>query len=132
MGERALELMCRRALGRAPFGTPLAEQSLIGDWVGRSRIAIDQARLLVLHAARKIDRQGTKAARREIAEVKVAALEAAWTTLDRAIQVHGAMGVSDDTPLARMWALTRALRIADGPDEVHLRSLARREFKQYR
>lgn len=132
MGERALELMCRRALARSPFGKPLAEQSLVEDWIARSRIAIDQARLLVLRAAHMIDTQGTKAARREIAEVKVAALDAAWQTLDRAVQVHGAAGVSDDTPLARMWALARALRIADGPDQVHLRSLARAEIRQYR
>lgn len=132
MGERGLELMCRRALIRSPFGKPLAEQSLIEDWIAHSRIEIDQARLLVLRAAHMIDTQGTKAARREIAEVKVAALNAAWQTLDRAIQVHGGAGVSDDTPLARMWALARALRIADGPDQVHLRSLARAEIRKYR
>lgn len=132
MGERALELMCKRALVRSPFGKPLAEQSLIEDWIARSRIAIDQARLLVLRAAFVIDTQGTKAARGEIAQVKVAALDAAWQTLDRAVQVYGAAGVSDDTPLARMWALARALRIGDGPDQVHLRSLARAEIRKYR
>jgi len=132
IAERALEMLCRRALSRSPFGKPLAEQSLIEDWIARSRIAIDQARLLVLNAARKIDTEGSKAARKEIAEVKVAALDAAWQTLDRAVQIHGAAGVSDDTPLARMWALARALRIADGPDQVHLRSLARAEIRKYR
>jgi acyl-CoA dehydrogenase len=132
MAERSLELLCRRALDRAPFGTLLADQSSVHEWIGRSRAGIDQARLLVLHTAAEIERVGAKAARTSISMVKFAALQSCFDVIDRAIQVHGAAGVSDDLPLARMYALCRALRIADGPDEVHLRSVARAELAKYR
>jgi acyl-CoA dehydrogenase len=126
--ERAYDLMCERARNRVAFGRPLAEQGVVREWIARSRIEIDQARLLTLKASWLIDTVGSKAARVEVAAIKVAALAAAQSVLDRALQVHGAAGVSDDTPLARMYALTRALRIADGPDEVHLRTIARLEL----
>jgi acyl-CoA dehydrogenase len=128
--ERAYDLMCERARTRVAFGRPLAEQGVIGEWIARSRIEIDQARLLTLKAAWLMDTQGNKAARVEVAAIKVSALAVAHAVLDRALQVHGAAGVSDDTPLARMYALARALRIADGPDEVHLRTIARLELKR--
>ena len=126
--ERAYDLMCERARTRIAFGRPLAEQGVVGEWIARSRIEIDQARLLTLKAAWLMDSAGTKAARVEVAAIKVSALAVAHTVLDRALQVHGAAGVSDDTPLARMYALARALRIADGPDEVHLRTIAKLEL----
>jgi acyl-CoA dehydrogenase len=132
MAERALELMCRRAASRVAFGGPLADQGVVREWIARSRIEIDQARLLVLHAAWLMDRKGNKAARTEVAEIKVAALDAARKVIDRALQAHGGAGVSNDFPLARMYTSVRALRIADGPDEVHLRSVARRELAKYR
>jgi acyl-CoA dehydrogenase len=103
---------------------------VIQEWIARSRMELDQAYLLTLHAAWMMDTAGTKAARAEIAAIKVAALEAAQKTIDRALQAHGAAGVSEDTPLARMYATVRAMRIADGPDEVHLRTLARLELKR--
>ncbi len=130
--ERALELMTRRVLHRHAFGGPLADQGVVREWIARSRIEIDQTRLLVLRAAWAIDTAGNAAARMEVAAIKVAALEVAHRVLDRAIQAHGAAGVSDDTALARMYTLTRALRIADGPDEVHLRTVARSELGKYR
>lgn len=130
--ERALELMCRRALAREAFGGPLADQGVIQQWIAWSRIEIDQARLLVLKAAWLMDTQGNRAARTEVAEIKVAALHAAHNVVDRALQTHGGMGVSDDTVLAHLYAITRALRIADGPDEVHLRTIGRRELRKYR
>lgn len=126
--ERAYELMCDRARSRVAFGGPLADQGVVGEWIARSRIEIDAARLLTLKASWLMDTVGAKAARVEIAQIKVAALAAAQAVLERAMQVHGAAGVSDDTPLARMAALTRAFRIADGPDEVHLRTIARLEL----
>ncbi|MFJ9895474.1 acyl-CoA dehydrogenase family protein [Streptomyces sp. NPDC091280] len=129
--ERALELMCRRALNRRAFGGPLAEQGVIREWIARSRIEIEQLRLLVLKSAWLMDTQGNAAARTEVAAIKVAALEVAHRVVDRAVQAHGAAGVSDDTVLARLYAITRALRIADGPDEVHLRTVARRELAGY-
>lgn len=132
MAERALELLCRRALTRAPFGVPLAEQSSVHDWIALSRAGIDQARLLVLHTAAEIERVGAKGARTSISMVKFAALSSCFDVIDRAIQVHGAAGVSDDFPLARMYTLCRALRIADGPDAVHMRSVARAELDKYR
>jgi acyl-CoA dehydrogenase len=132
MAERALELLCRRALVRAPFGVPLSDQSIVHDWIARGRAGIDQSRLLVLHAADQIERHGSRGARQQISMVKYAVLEAAFNVIDRAVQVHGAAGVSDDTPLARMYALSRSLRIADGPDEVHTRSVALAELKKYR
>jgi acyl-CoA dehydrogenase len=132
MAERALELMCRRVTSRVAFGGPLADQGVVREWIARSRIEIDQARLLVLKAAWLMDTQGNKAARTEVAEIKVAALDVAHRVIDRALQAHGGAGVSNDFPLARMYTSARALRIADGPDEVHLRSIARRELAKYR
>ncbi|MFK0150696.1 acyl-CoA dehydrogenase family protein [Streptomyces sp. NPDC090493] len=129
--ERALELMCRRALTRTAFGGPLAEQGVVREWIARSRIEIEQLRLLVLKSAWLMDTSGNAAARTEVAAIKVAALEVAHRVVDRAVQAHGAAGVSNDTVLARLYAITRALRIADGPDEVHLRTVARRELARY-
>ncbi|MGW1715202.1 acyl-CoA dehydrogenase family protein [Streptomyces sp. NPDC002156] len=129
--ERALELMCRRTLTRTAFGGALAEQGVVREWIARSRIEIEQLRLLVLKSAWLMDTQGNSAARTEVAAIKVAALEVAHRVVDRAVQAHGAAGVSDDTVLARLYAITRALRIADGPDEVHLRTVARRELAKY-
>ncbi|MFE2484591.1 acyl-CoA dehydrogenase family protein [Streptomyces mirabilis] len=129
--ERALELMCRRTLTRTAFGGTLAEQGVVREWIARSRIEIEQLRLLVLKSAWLMDTSGNSAARTEVAAIKVAALEVAHRVVDRAVQAHGAAGVSDDTVLARLYALTRALRIADGPDEVHLRTVARRELAKY-
>jgi acyl-CoA dehydrogenase len=124
MGERALELMAGRTLERTAFGTPLARQGVLREWIAESRLALDQARLLVLRAAWLIDTVGAKNAAGEIAAIKVAAPRAASYVLDRAIQAFGGAGVSDDTPLAAMWAQVRTLHLADGPDEVHLRSVA--------
>jgi acyl-CoA dehydrogenase len=132
VAERALRLMCERASTRIAFGKPLAEQGVVQQQIAESRLEIDQARLLVLEAAWLIDRVGAKGAATQIAEIKVAAPRVALAVLDRAIQVHGGMGVSDDVPLASMWAHMRTLRLADGPDEVHLRSIARRELRRYR
>ncbi|MFK0288645.1 acyl-CoA dehydrogenase family protein [Streptomyces sp. NPDC090499] len=129
--ERALELMCRRALTRTAFGGPLADQGVVREWIARSRIEIEQLRLLVLKSAWLMDTSGNAAARTEVAAIKVAALEVAHRVVDRAVQAHGAAGVSNDTVLARLYAITRALRIADGPDEVHLRTVARRELARY-
>ena len=128
MAERALELMCARVVSRTSFGKPLSEQGVIREWIAESRLAIDQARLLVLNAAWLIDTVGASKARTEIAAIKVAAPRAALYVLDKAVQAHGAAGVSGETPLAQMWAQLRTLRLADGPDEVHLRSLAREEL----
>jgi acyl-CoA dehydrogenase len=129
MAERALELMCERARSRVAFGGPLAGQGVVREAIARSRIEIDQARLLVLQAAWMIDRVGPKGARKQIAAIKVVAPNVALTVVDRAIQLHGGAGVSDDTPLASMWAGLRTLRIADGPDEVHLRDVGRLELR---
>lgn len=129
--ERALELMCRRTLTRTAFGGTLAERGVVREWIARSRIEIEQLRLLVLKSAWLMDTSGNAAARTEVAAIKVAALEVAHRVVDRAVQAHGAAGVSDDTVLARLYAITRALRIADGPDEVHLRTVARRELAKY-
>ncbi|HEX4260897.1 MAG TPA: acyl-CoA dehydrogenase family protein [Acetobacteraceae bacterium] len=132
LAERALEMTCRRALERAPFGRPLAEQGVILDRIAQSRIMIDQARLLVLHAAWRMDRVGNKEARREIGEIKVAAPEMACQVIDWAIQAHGAGGVSDDFGLAAMYKHARTLRIVDGPDEVHRFQLGRMEVNRHR
>jgi len=131
MAERALELMCRRAVSRVAFGKPVAAQGVVQQWIAESRIAIEQARLLTLKTAWLIDRYGTKSARTEIAAIKVVAPRVALDVVDKAIQTHGGAGVSDDTSLAAMWAALRTLRIADGPDEVHIRSVARTELKPY-
>jgi acyl-CoA dehydrogenase len=132
MAERALELMCARAASRTTFGSPIAGHGVVQDWIAESRLAIEQARLLVLKAAWLIDNVGAKGARTEIAAIKVAGPRAASYVLDKAIQVHGAAGVSGDTPLAEAWAQLRTLHLADGPDEVHLRSIAREELRAYR
>jgi acyl-CoA dehydrogenase len=132
MAERALELTCRRALEREAFGRPIAEQGIVQHWIAQARVRIDQARLLTLRAAWRIDHEGARAARDDIAAIKVVAPSTALWVLDHAIQVHGGAGVSDDTPLAMMWAHARTLRIADGPDEVHEMVLARRELARHR
>lgn len=132
MAERALDLMCRRALERTAFGGPLADRGVVREWIARSRIEIDQIRLLVLKSSWLMDTKGNAAARSEVAAIKVAAMEVAHTVVDRAVQSFGAAGVSNDTVLARMHAITRALQIADGPNEVHLRTIARLELKKHR
>jgi acyl-CoA dehydrogenase len=129
--ERALELMCRRVTGRTAFGRPLAEQGLIQDWIAESRVRIESARLLVLKTAWLMDTVGNKGAHTEIQAIKVATPAMAEWVIDRSIQAHGAAGVSQDLPLAHLWASARSLRFADGPDEVHKRSLARRELRPY-
>ena len=129
--ERALELMCRRANQREAFGGRLAEKQFVQDFVAKSRIEIDGARLMVLHAAWKMDTEGKRAARQEISMIKVVAANVFMDVLDRAIQVHGALGVSDDTPLALMWRQGRWLRLADGPDEVHKMVIALRELNRW-
>ncbi len=131
VAERALELLCRRARSRVVFHRPLADQGVIRDWIAESRMEIEQARLLTLKAAYMMDTVGNKAARKEIAMIKAVAPNMALKVLDRAIQVHGAAGVSDDFPLASMWAAVRTLRIADGPDEVHRRDVAKLELRAY-
>jgi len=131
VAERALEAMCRRVRERAPFGKPLSEQGVIQEWIADSRIEIEQVRLLVLKAAWLMDTVGNKGARIEISAIKVAAPNVALRVIDRAIQAHGALGVSDDVPLASMYAHVRTLRLADGPDEVHRLSVARRELRKY-
>ncbi|MFE2182126.1 acyl-CoA dehydrogenase family protein [Streptomyces sp. NPDC059455] len=130
--ERALRLMCERVTERIAFGGPLADQGVVREWIARSRIEIEQLRLLVLKSAWLMDTAGNAAARMEVAAIKVAALEVAHKVVDRAVQAHGAAGVSDDTVLARLYAITRALKIADGPDEVHLRTVARQELAPYK
>ncbi|MFD5063672.1 acyl-CoA dehydrogenase family protein [Streptomyces sp. NPDC058394] len=130
--ERAMQLMCERVTERVAFGGPLADQGVVREWIARSRIEIEQLRLLVLKSAWLMDTVGNSAARMEVAAIKVAALEVAHKVVDRAVQAHGAAGVSDDTVLARLYAITRALRIADGPDEVHLRTVARQELAPYK
>jgi acyl-CoA dehydrogenase len=132
VAERALELMCARATSRETFGAPIASHGVVQEWIAESRMAIDQARLLVLQAAWLIDTVGAREARTVIAAIKVAAPRAASYVLDRAIQVHGGAGVSGDTPLAEAWAQLRTLHLADGPDEVHLRSIARDELRKHR
>lgn len=130
--ERALELMCRRALEREAFGRKLAEMGTVRHDIAHARMAIDQARLLTLWAAHRMDTVGNKEARKEIAMIKVVAPRMAQDVLDRAIQVHGAKGVSGDTMLAHTWALIRTLRLADGPDEVHTEAIAKMELSSYR
>jgi len=130
-GERALDLMCKRALTRTAFGGPLADQGVVRQQIAESRMALDQARLMVLRTAWLIDRYGAKAARSEIAAIKVIAPRAALNVIDRAIQIHGGGGMSDDFPLAYFYTWARALRLADGPDEVHLRTVARHELGRH-
>ena len=132
MAERALELMIKRSLSREAFGKQLADQGVIQEWIAKSRIKIEEARLLTLKTAWLIDTYSKEDAKIEISSIKVTVVEAASYVIDKAIQAHGAMGLSQDTPLARMAAGARVLRIADGPDEVHLRSIARREINKHR
>jgi acyl-CoA dehydrogenase len=132
MAERALELMCRRAQSRTAFGKPLSANANIQDWIAEARIDIEMIRLLTFKAAHLMDTVGNKRARTEIAAIKVAAPTIALRIVDRAIQVHGGAGVTDDFPLAAAWAHLRTLRLADGPDEVHKRSIARHELGKYR
>ena len=129
--ERAFELMCRRAHERTAFKRPLAEQGVIREWVADSRIEIDQARLLTLNAAWLMDRSGNRAARNLISAIKFVVPNVSTRVIDRAIQVHGGAGVCQDFPLAAMYAWQRSLRIADGPDEVHRRTLGRRELARF-
>jgi acyl-CoA dehydrogenase len=129
--ERALDLMCKRAQSRTAFKKHLSEQGVVQNWIAESRIEIDQARLLTLNAAYLMDKVGNKGARIEISEIKVVAPNVALKVIDRAIQVHGGGGVSDDFPLATMWAHQRTLRLADGPDEVHKMTIARRELARH-
>lgn len=131
VAERALELMCRRATSRVAFGKTLAEQGVIREWIADSRMEIEQARLLTLKAAYLMDTVGTKGAATEISSIKVVAPSMALRVVDRAMQVHGGGSMCDDFPLARMYAGLRALRFADGPDEVHRRQLARQELGKY-
>jgi acyl-CoA dehydrogenase len=131
VAERALELLCRRAVSRVTFGKPVAMRANIQDWIAEARIEIEKTRLLTLKAAYLMDTVGNKEARTEIAAIKVAAPEMALKIIDRAIQVHGGGGVSNDFPLAMMYAHVRTLRLADGPDEVHKLSIARMELKKY-
>jgi acyl-CoA dehydrogenase len=129
--ERALELMCARAATRTTFGKPVASRANVQDWIAESRIEIEMARLLTLKAAWLMDTVGNKHARTEIAAIKVAAPNVALKVIDRAIQVHGGGGVSDDFPLASMYAHLRTLRLADGPDEIHKRTIARHELRRH-
>jgi alkylation response protein AidB-like acyl-CoA dehydrogenase len=131
VAERALEIMCKRVQSRVAFGKPLAEQGTIRSDIAASRIEIEQARLLTLKAAHMMDTLGNKAARAEIAMIKIVAPNVALKVLDRAIQAHGGAGVSDDTFLAAAWAGVRTLRLADGPDEVHAESIARFELGKW-
>lgn len=132
MAERALELMCRRASARTTFGRPISDRSNIADWIAEARIEIEMVRLLTLKAAHMMDTVGNKEARTEIAAIKVAAPNIALKIIDRAIQVHGGGGVTDDFPLAMAYAHLRTLRLADGPDEVHKRAIAKQELRKYR
>lgn len=132
MAERALELLCTRAQSRVTFGKPISENANVQDWIAESRIDIEMIRLLTLKAAYLMDTVGNKAARTEIAAIKVAAPNIALKIVDRAIQVHGGGGVTEDFPLAMAWAHLRTLRLADGPDEVHKRAIARQELGKYR
>jgi acyl-CoA dehydrogenase len=131
MAERAFELMCRHANTRVAFGGPLGEKQFVQEWVATSRMEIDQARLLTLHATWKMDKYGKKAARQEISMIKVVVPNMLMQVLDRAIQCLGSLGMSDDTPIAGMWRHGRSLRIADGPDEVHKMVIARRELRRF-
>ncbi|MET9119717.1 MULTISPECIES: acyl-CoA dehydrogenase family protein [unclassified Streptomyces] len=131
MAERAIELMCRRAVSRTAFGKPLAQQGVVQNWIADARVAVEQLRLLVLKTAWMMDTVGNKGAHTEIQAIKIATPRTVVDILDKAVQLHGAGGVSQDFPLAELWAAARTLKLADGPDEVHQRSLARREIKKY-
>jgi len=129
--ERAHEMMCRRANERSAFGGPLGEKQFVQESIAASRMEIDQARLLTLYAAWKMDTEGKRAARQAISAIKIVAANMVMDVLDRAIQIHGSLGMTDDTPLAIMWRFSRMLRLADGPDEVHKMVLARRELNRW-
>ncbi|MET8369961.1 acyl-CoA dehydrogenase family protein [Micromonospora profundi] len=131
MAERALELLCRRANERIAFGRPLAEQGVVREWIAESRVRIEQARLLVLKTAWLMDTVGNKGAHTEIQAIKIGTPAMAEWVIDKAIQGYGGAGVSQDTPLAALWAQARTLRLADGPDEVHRNSLAKRELRRW-
>ncbi|MEW2087524.1 acyl-CoA dehydrogenase family protein [Streptomyces sp. NPDC005283] len=131
MAERAIELMCRRAVSREAFGKAIAQQGVVQNWIADARVTVEQLRLLVLKTAWLMDTVGNRGAHTEIQAIKIATPRAVVDILDKAVQVHGAGGVSQDFPLAELWAAARTLKLADGPDEVHQRSLARRELKQY-
>jgi acyl-CoA dehydrogenase len=131
VAERALELMCKRAMARVAFGKRLSENDITLERIAQSRIEIDQARLLVLRAAWMMDTAGNKAAKQEIAQIKVAALNMTQAVVERAMQLHGGGSVSQEFPLAAMWAHARALRFADGPDEVHRRQIGRLELRKW-
>ncbi|GAA1455315.1 acyl-CoA dehydrogenase family protein [Nocardiopsis tropica] len=132
MAERALELTCRRVLDRVAFGRPLAEQGVVREWIAEARVSIEQLRLLVLKTAYLMDTVGNRGAHTEIQAIKIATPRTVEWIMDKAIQAHGAAGVSQDLPLAGWMAGVRSLRLADGPDEVHLRSLGRAELRKYR
>ncbi|MGN6254509.1 MAG: acyl-CoA dehydrogenase family protein [Solirubrobacterales bacterium] len=129
--ERAHEMMCRRANERSAFGGPLGDKQFVQESIAASRMEIDQARLLTIFAAWKMDTEGKRAARQQISAIKIVAANMVMDVLDRAIQVHGSLGMTDDTPLAIMWRFSRMLRLADGPDEVHKMVLARRELNRW-
>ena len=129
IAERSLELMCERARSRVAFGKPISEQGVVRQWIANARLAIDQARLLVLKTAWIMDTVGNKAARKEIAMIKAVVPRMALEVIDRAIQTHGGGGVSQDLPLAQFWIYARSLQLADGPDEVHLESIAKMELR---
>jgi acyl-CoA dehydrogenase len=131
LSERVLRMMCERVRDRVTFGRPLAEQGVVREWIARSRIEIDGARHLVYDAARQLDEHGNKHAATAIAMAKVSAPRVAQDVVDRAIQAFGAEGLLDETGLAHAWINARSLRIADGPDEVHLRSIAKAELAKY-
>jgi len=131
VAERAVELMCRRVTSRTAWGKPLSEQGVIQEWIADARVRIEAARLLVLKTAWLMDTVGNKGAHTEIQSIKILVPQMTEWILDKAIQAHGAGGVSQDFPLAMLWAHSRTLRLADGPDEVHKRSLARRELRKY-
>ena len=131
VAERALELMCQRLTSRVAFGKPISSQSVWHERIADSRCEIDQARLMVLHAAHLMDTVGNKVARKEIAMIKVVVPNMTLRVIDWAIQAHGAGGVTSDLPLAQLWAGQRTLRIADGPDEVHRNAIAKLELAKY-
>src|SRR4051794_11675997 len=132
MAERALDLMCERTAGRSTFGQPIIDHGVVQRWIAEARVRIEQARLLVLKTAWLMDTVGNRGARIEVSAIKVAAPEVATWVIDRAIQAHGGMGVSQDTLLPELYAVARILQIADGPDEVHYMAIARRETRRYR
>src|ERR1700720_289842 len=132
VAERALELMCKRANTRFTHGSLLADKANVQQWIADSRIEIDSTRLAVMHAAWKIDTVGKREARQEIAMIKVQAANMVMSVLDRAIQLHGALGMSDDLPIARFWRENRSMRIVDGPDEVHRMTISRREVRRWK